>query len=146
MAKIIIATLLVVLVTIGIFAYGEGLFESKPALKLKVTTGLDENESIKVTNITFEQIKVSFFYKRTDSQVKFPEINTYARANTINTEPSSFWASTPLLDDIGIYDLLVVFRDGKEPNVNDTSIMPIKITDHKGKIIYKTTAFYEWTD
>ena len=121
-----------------------GITNPKPALRMTVTTGYDENNTVVVTNMTFEQTTVPFYYKRVDNSAKFPEINVYARYNTMSSEPMSYWASTFRPNDEGNYTLLMTFRDGKEPKPEDFLLLPIKITDSFGNQESKKTAFYEW--
>jgi hypothetical protein len=140
--KVIVVLLLVMSATLYMYSTK---IESKPALDIIITTGFDENGTIKVTNMTFEQTSVPFFYKTTDNRAEFPEINVIARYNSITSEPSSYWASYKYNPETeGKYILKVVFRTGKEPNVEDLLILPVKITDFRGNVIYKTTAFYGW--
>jgi hypothetical protein len=146
MGKTTLLLLLISIVVLGFWANSIGTFDEKPALKLVVTTGLDEKNTVKVTNITFEQTTVPFFYKRVDSPAQFPEINIFVKSNNEQAESMSYWAAVKRTNDDGVYTLTLTFRDGKEPKVNDTLILPIKLTDFKGKQIYRTTAFYGWSD
>ena len=113
-----IILLLIMVASAVIIVNNTGITISKPALKMTVTTGIDNN-TIKVTNMTFEQTTVPFYYKRVDSPAKFPEINVYARYNEMTSEPASYWASVTRPRDEGTYSLTMIFRDGKEPNVGD---------------------------
>lgn len=144
MSKTTLVIVLLAIIATGMYMNSIGFTDSKPALKITITTGLDENETVKATNIEFEQTTVPFFYKRVDSVTQFPEISTIARRNNMMSEPISFWASTPRPDDIGVYTIMMTFRDGKEPKTNDSLILPLKFTDVTGYLVYKTTAFYGW--
>jgi hypothetical protein len=144
--KIWIIMILLMSVSAIVIGNNTGIFESKLALKLVVTTSLDENNTVKITNITFEQTTVPFYYKRVDSPTQFPEINVFVKSNIEQAESISYWSAVKRTDDEGIYTLILIFRDGKAPKVNDTLILPIKLTDFKGKQIYRTTAFYGWTE
>lgn len=145
--KQIISNLILLSIISGIF-FGIGYIlynAQKPVLDITITTGFDENETLKITNVSFVQSYESFIYKTIDSQANFPEINIIARNNEFTSEPISYWASTkynPARENT--YVVRMTFRNEKEPKTNDTLILPIKMTDHKGKIVYKTTAFYEW--
>lgn len=145
-AKIVIA--LVILTTI-LVASGSALYQkvdgmSSPALKLTITTNISELGTAQVSNITFEQTSVPFVYKKGHSQVTFPDISVNAKSSNIDAEPMSYWAAEPRPDDEGEYELMVIFMDGKEPKTNDTLFLPVRLTNFRGNIIYKTTAFYRW--
>ncbi len=144
MSKITIVILLLSLITVGIWANSIGTFDSSPALKLVVTTGFDNNNTLKITNITFEQTTVPFFYKKVDSPTQFPEISVFVKSNKEQAESISYWSAIKRTNDEGSYTLTLTFRDGKAPKVNDTLILPVKLTDFKGRQIYRTTAFYGW--
>ena len=141
-----IIILLLILTVSGYYLYQHGveLGVAKPALILKVSTNLSEKGAIQVNNVTFEQSRVVFFYKRADSIPSFPEIEVNARLNMLDTAPASYWASTPYTDEEGLYELKIYFRDGKEPKQGDILILPIRIIGSTAVIMYKTTAFYQW--
>lgn len=114
------------------------------ALKLTISTNLSGNNTPTVNNLTFEQANVPFFYKRSDSIVDFPDVNAVIRLNSLQSEPISYWASSRRNDDEGIYTLTSVFRDGKEPKPGDMLIITLRLTNFRGNVEYKTTAFYDW--
>ena len=138
--------LLLMVVSAVLIGNNSGIFNGKPALKMVVTTDLDRNGSVKVTNVTFEQINLPFFYKKSDVPAKFPEINVFGRIDNLSSAPSSFWAAAFRPDDVGVYTLIMTFKDRREPKVGDLLILPIKLTDFMGYQEYKTTAFYIWTN
>jgi len=144
MGKVTIAILLLMITAALVIGNNTGIFGSKPALKLVVKTGLDNNGTVKVTNMTFEQTTVPFFYRRADVPAKYPDINAYVRYDTINSEPKSYWSSVYRTDDEGLYTLILTFRNGKEPKLNDTLIISTKVTNFNGDIESKSTAFYGW--
>lgn len=141
----IIVVLLIFSVS-GYYLYQHGVDYglAKPALILKISTNLSEEDGAPmVNNITFEQSSVVFFYKRADSIPSFPEIEVNARINMLDTSPASFWASTPYKEE-GVYELTLLFRDGNEPKPGDVLIIPLRIINIRGVPMYKTTSFYEW--
>lgn len=142
--KYIIAILLIFSVS-GYYIYQHGieLGVTKPALILKVTTNLSEIGAVRVSNITFEQSSVVFFYKRADSIPNFPEIEVSARLNALDTAPATYWASTPYKDE-GYYEIKLFFRDNNEPKKGDILIIPLRIIGSTGVVMYKTTSFYLW--
>lgn len=129
---------------LAIYANNTGITDSKPALKMIIITGVDDNNTVQVMNMSFKQTTVPFYFKRADSPAKFPEINVYARYNEMATEPVSYWASAFRPNDEGIYTLTMTFKDGKEPKVGDLLLLPIKITDSFGNQESRTTSFYIW--
>lgn len=139
--KIVIVIFVIIMAT---YINSTGFTDSKPALKMTITTGLNENNTVTITNMTFEQTTVPFYYKRVDSPTQFPEISVYARTNDKKSDVISFWSAVKRTSDDGIYTLTMTFRDGKEPNPEEMLILAVKLTDFKGKQIYKTTAFYGW--
>ncbi|TFH47192.1 MAG: hypothetical protein E4G94_00735 [ANME-2 cluster archaeon] len=116
---------------------------TKPALVLKVS--LSENDDNPMfNNVTFEQSQVMFFYKTTDKSAEFPEINAQARLNTLNAPPATYWAGSSYKGE-GTYELRLYFLNGQEPEPGaDILIIPIRVTDFRGTIMNKTTAFYMW--
>ena len=145
-AKIVIA--LVVLTTI-LVASGSALYQkvdemSSPALKLTITTNISELGTAQVSNMTFEQTSVPFIYKKGHSEVTFPDISVNAKSSSIDAEPMSYWAAEPRPNDEGEYELMIVFMEDKEPKTNDTLFLPVRLTNFRGNIIFKTTAFYRW--
>lgn len=145
-AKIVIA---LVILTMILVASGSALYQkvdnmSSSALKLTITTNLSEVGTVRVSNIIFEQTSVPFIYKKGHSQVTFPDISVNAKNSNIEAEPISYWAAEPRPNDEGEYELMVVFMKGKEPQTDDMLLLPVRLTNFRGNIIYKTTAFYEW--
>jgi hypothetical protein len=126
-----------------IYKHGVEMGLAKPALLLKVSINETEIGAPKINNVEIEPSSVVFFYKRTDSIVDFPEIDVNARANRLDSEPISYWASTKY-DRDGVYELKLMFRDGREPKKGDVLLMPIRVVGHRGVILFKTTAFYCW--
>ncbi|MCZ7399874.1 MAG: hypothetical protein O8C62_09425 [Candidatus Methanoperedens sp.] len=126
-----------------IYQHGVDLGLEKPALILKVSTNLTDEGTPRVNNVTFEQSSVPFFYKTTDTAPNFPEIDVNARINNVDSIPASFWASVHYTGE-DTYTLKVFFKSGSEPKKGDILIMPIRITNYRGAVDYKTTAFYEW--
>lgn len=140
---ILVIVLSTVLASTGYGAYIKLNAMSSPALKLVISTNMSDNGTVQVNNMTFDQTTVSFMYKKGNSEVTFPDINVAAKK--LNSEPISYWAAKPRPDTEGVYELMVVFIEGKEPIVNDTLFLPVRLTNYKGDILYKTTAFYQWT-
>ncbi|MDF1531712.1 MAG: hypothetical protein P1P72_05260 [ANME-2 cluster archaeon] len=144
-AKIIVALILtVVLIASGYALYLKVDAMSSPALKMTISTNFSELGTPQVSNITFEQTTVPFIYKKGHSEVTFPDISVNAKTNNIEAGPISYWAATPRPDDEGVYELTVLFMEGKEPKTDDMLLLPVRLTNFRGNIIYKTTAFYEW--
>lgn len=146
MNKIIWVIVLIIIGSVLIYTYEtNATFDSKPALKIVVTTNPDENDTIKILNMTFEQTTIPFFYKRIDSPASFPEISIMTRYNTLNSEPMAFWSARPYSPETeGSYALTITFRDGKEPKVGDILILSVKTIGYGERLIEKKTAFYEW--
>ncbi len=146
MSKTTLVIMLLVIIAAAMYVNSTGITNSKPALKMVITSGFDENDTVKVTNMTFEQVSLPFFYASRDTAPKFPEINVFGRIDNLSSGPSSFWASAYRPDDEGVYTLTMVFREGQEPKNGSILILPVKMTDWAGRTIYKTTAFYEWKE
>jgi hypothetical protein len=140
----IIAVLLIISLS-GYYLYQHGVEYgiAKPTLILKVSTNMSYEGNPMVNNITFEPSSVVFFYKQADSIPAFPEIEVQAKRNELDAAPASFWASTAYKGD-GVYELRLLFRDGNEPQSGDILIIPLRIIDFEGRIMYKTTSFYLW--
>ena len=123
---------------------GSMLNIGKPALKLTISTGINESDgSPIITNITFEQTKV--IYKGTDVQVEFPDISVIARNESLLAAPVSYWAAEPWAEGKEKYVLTITFRDSFTPKTGDLLILTIRFTGIRGNILGKNTAFYEWT-
>lgn len=140
---IALVILAMVLVATGYVAYNKLDALSSPALKLFVSANM-ANGTLEVTNITFEQTTVPVIYKKGNSIVAFPDISVSAK--NLKSEPISYWAAESWDKDESesIYELTVVFIEGKEPMINDSLLLPVRLTNYNGEIIYKTTAFYDW--
>lgn len=115
----------------------ESAIDSKPGLDIQVTV-----EDDVITNITMEQIHLPIYYKSSSGKVEFPDISANARLNDIMAPPISYWTSSPYNGD-GIYKMTLVFLNAT-PATNDTLLIPIRITDMRGHIFLKQTAFYGW--
>ena len=141
----------IIIILLGIFSLGgyylyqrsTDLGLTKPALIVTVFTNLTQDGIPGIYNATFEQSSIPFFYKRTDTSPEFPEIDVNVRLNALDSAPASFWASIHYTGE-DTYTFKVFFKDGKEPKKGDILIMPIRITNSRGYIDYKTTAFYAW--
>jgi len=111
--------------------------ETKPGLSLEITVKDDV-----VTNVSMKQVELPFFYKQTSGTVDFPDISVNAKPGQLEAKPITYWASSPYSGD-GIYTMTLSF-DGTIPKVDDFLILPIRITNDRGHIIYKQTGFYTW--
>jgi hypothetical protein len=134
---IIIIMVLILAVIASIYAVSTKI-ETKPGLRLDVAV-----EDYKVTNVTMEQLSLPFFYKQSSGKVVFPDISVNAKLNGMESKPVSYWASESFKGD-GKYILTLTFEDASPPNATDILLLPIRVTDMRGHVIYKTTAFYEW--
>lgn len=115
----------------------------KPALKLTVSTGINESDgSPVITNITFEQTRV--IYKGTDTRVEYPEISVVARKDSIRAPPVTYWAAQPWIEGNETYTLTLSFRESYTPETGDFLILTIRFTGLRGFILGRNTAFYEW--
>jgi hypothetical protein len=110
---------------------------TKPAIELQITVKDDV-----VTNVTMEQVNLPFFYKQTSGKVNFPDISVNAKPDMLEAKPITYWASSPYTGD-GIYTMTLTFEESS-PKIDDFLILPIRITDTRGHIIYKQTGFYTW--
>lgn len=149
MAQIAIA-IIVMAVIIGLcYQYGgsilSGMNLTKPALKIKISTDINEStKNLEVTNLAFEQTNVSKMFRSVDSPAEFPNIDVEAKSNTIYSEPISYWASEKRTDVNKTYNFVLTFRDNSTVNVGDLLILSVRMSDFRGNLEYKTTAFYEW--
>lgn len=142
---IYIAVILIAVIFGALYFYktGSTLNVGKPALKLTITTGINESdESPIITNLTFEQTQV--IYKGADAQVEFPDISVIARNDSILAAPVTYWASEPWVEGKDKYNLTLSFRDTFTPKAGDILILTVRFTGIRGYIIGKHTAFYEW--
>jgi hypothetical protein len=112
---------------------------------LKISTDLIEGIP-SITNVTFEQSSVVFFYKATETSPRFPEIDANARINDFASGPSTYYAAAPFdfSKKSANYTVQLFFRDGKEPKQGDILFIPIRISGYTGTVLYKITAFYDW--
>ena len=140
----------IIIIAISVIAFGlyinKDIFNPSPALKLSISTNLSTANTPRISNISFEQTTVPFFYKKGDTKVEFPDINAFIKSNEAQSEQISFWASQVRKNDEDDYTLTLVFRDGEEPKTDDLLLIRLSLTDIKGRVIYKTTAFYGWMD
>lgn len=143
---------IIVIALIGLSYLNVGRIENalnltKPALKITLTTGINESLSddlIQVTNMTFEQTTVPIFYRSSDSPAEYPDIDIEAKANTVTAPPVSYWVSFKRLDNKGKYDFVLTFRDPYVPQKGDMLFLTVRMNDFRGVLEYKSTAFYSW--
>jgi hypothetical protein len=123
---------------------GDRLNIWNPALKLTITTGVNESDgSPTITNITFEQTRV--IYKGTDAKVNYPDISVMARNESVAAAPVSYWAAEPWVEGNNkTITLTLSFRETYLPKNGDLLILTIRFTGIRGYILGKNTAFYEW--
>lgn len=144
----VLITVIVIAVIVGtlylsIDKIGSILNIGKPALKLTISTGVNESDgSPIITNITFEQTQV--IYRGTDAKVDYPDISVIARNESIMAAPVSYWAAEPWVEGKEKYTLTLTFRDSFTPKTGDILILTIRFTGIRGYILGKKTAFYEW--
>jgi hypothetical protein len=127
----------IVLILSAIFGYRAAMDKTKYGISLEITVKDDV-----VTNVIMEQVKLPFFYKQTSGTVNFPDISVNAKPDMLEAKPVTYWASSPYTGD-GIYTMTLTF-EGSPPKSDDFLILPIRITDERGHIIYKQTGFYTW--
>lgn len=144
--KIVAVLALVILFAgaIGYFVYGNINTESRPSLKMTITTELNETTELPIiTNVTFEQSTVPFYYVKADTPPKFPDITVETKIGAVKNPPAGYrvGAFRPVE---GTYNLTVTFMNGSEPKTGDLLILAIRLSDFRGVIIKKTTAFYDW--
>lgn len=122
---------------------GSTLNIGKPALKMTISTGINESDGAPIiTNITYEQTQV--IYKGADAQVDYPDISVIARNESILAAPVSYWAAKPWVEGEKVYELTLTFRESYTPKKGDILILTIRFTGIRGYILGKNTAFYEW--
>lgn len=122
---------------------GSMLNIGKPALKLTISTGINESDgSPTITNITFEQTQV--IYKGSDTKAGFPDISVVARNESLMAAPVTYWAAQTWVEGEKNYTLTLTFRDSFTPKTGDLLILTIRFTGIRGYILGKNTAFYEW--
>ncbi len=122
---------------------GSMLNIGKPALKLTISTGINESDgSPTITNITFEQTQV--IYKGSDAKAEFPDISVVARNESLVAAPVTYWATQPWVEGEKNYTLTLTFRDSFTPKTGDLLLLTIRFTGIRGYILGKNTAFYEW--
>jgi hypothetical protein len=107
-----------------------------PALDMIVTVNRTA-----ITNVTFEQTTVPYYYIRKDTPTDFPEVSAVARPNELESLPISYWASVHTPQE-GIYNMRMVFKTN--PQVNDTLIITLRYSVFGGTVIDKRTAFHIW--
>lgn len=122
-----------------------GLNMTKPAMKLTISTGINSTtEDLEITNITFEQTNVSRMYRSVDSPVEFPNIEVEGKVNTVSSAPITYWTSYKRINPTDKYEMILTFREPYKPSTDDVLLLIIKMNDFRGKLEYKTTAFYAW--
>lgn len=115
----------------------------KPALKLTISTGINESDgSPTITNMTFEQTRV--IYKGADVKVEFPDISVVARNESILAAPVTYWAAQPWEEGQEKYTFTLTFRETYTPEKGDFLVITTRFTGLRGYILGKNTAFYEW--
>ncbi len=140
---VIVIALIIGAIYVSIGKTGNLLNMGRPALKLTISTGINESDgSPIVTNVTFEQTRV--IYKGADAEVNYPDISVIARNESILAAPVSYWAAQPWVEDENNYTLTLTFRDSFTPKTGDLLILTIRFTGIRGYILGKNTAFYEW--
>lgn len=151
MRKTTIAITVILIIAIGLsYLYIDkienALIPSKPALKLTIDTDINESLSdlLLITNMTIEQTTVPIFYRSVDSPVEFPDINVEGRNDTVKSSPVTYWASAKRTNPREIYEFILTFREPYVPNTGDVLILTVRMNDFRGKLEYKTTAFYDW--
>jgi len=140
---VIVIAIIIGAAYVSIGKIGSTLNIGRPALKLTISTGINESDgSPIITNITFEQTRV--IYKGEDAQVEFPDISVTARNESLLSAPVSYWASQPWKEGNEKYTMTLTFRDSFTPKKGDLLILTIRFTGIGGYILGKNTAFYEW--
>ena len=145
-----VAIIVILLIAIGLSYLYIGKIEnvlipSKPALKLTLSTDYnDTGDFIAITNMTFEQTTVPVFYRGVDSPVVFPDIDVEGRNETIVTAPVTYWAAEKRVKTNDTYVFTLTFREPYVPKPDDFLILTVRMNDFRGKLEYKTTAFYDW--
>jgi hypothetical protein len=147
--QLLIAIIVIALVIGTSYQYGgrilSGINFTKPVVKLTISTGINSTtEDLEITNITFEQTQVSKLYRSVDSPVEFPNIEVEGKVNTVASAPITYWASYKRTNPTDKYELILTFREPYRPSTGDVLLLIIKMNDFRGKLEYKTTAFYEW--
>jgi len=142
--KMIVWLAVILVAGVLVLSTQSDMLKDSPALKLTVITELNESSDLpSVTNVTFEQTTVPFYYKKADTPPKFPDINIETKIGAVKNPPVAYRAGE-FRPVEGTYYLTVVFMNGSEPKTGDLLIMAIRLSDFKGAVIKKTTAFYEW--
>ena len=140
---IIVIALIIGAVYVSFDKIGSTLNIWKPALKLTISTGINESDgSPIVTNVTFEQTQV--IYKGADAKVDYPDISVIARNESLVAAPVTYWAAQPWVEGNENYTFTLTFRDSFTPKTGDFLILTIRFTGIRGYILGKKTAFYEW--
>ena len=145
-----IAIIVILFIVIGLsYLYSDKienvLIPSKPALKLTMSTGYnDTGDFLVITNMTFEQKTVPVFYRSADSPAIFPDIDVEGRNDSVVTAPVTYWASAKRVNLNQTYEFILTFRKPYVPKTGDMLILTVRMNDFRGKLEYKTTAFYGW--
>ena len=120
---------------------------TKPALKITLTTGINESlgdDLMQVTNMTFEQTTVPVFYRSADSPAEYPDIDIEAKANTVTASPATYWTSFKRVNQKDAYNFVLTFREPYVPQKGDMLFLTVRMNDFRGVLEYKSTAFYSW--
>lgn len=148
LAIIVIAVIaLIGLIYLNVGRAEDALKLTKPALKITLTTGINESlgeDLIQVTNMTFEQTTVPIFYRSSDSPAEYPDIDIEAKANTVTAPPVSYWISFKRMNQKDKYDFVLTFREPYVPQKGDMLFLTVRMNDFRGVLEYKSTAFYSW--
>lgn len=145
-----IAIIVILIIAIGLsYLYMDKienvLIPSKPALKLTISTDYnDTGDFLVVTNMTFKQTTVPVFYRSIDSPAVFPDIDVEGRNETVTAAPVTYWASAKRVKTNETYAFTLTFRESYVPKPDDLLILAVRMNDFRGKLEYKTTAFYSW--
>lgn len=150
MRKTTTAVIVILLIAIGLsYLYIDkienGLIPSKPALKLTISTDYNDTaDLLLITNMTFEQTAVPVFYRSVDSPAIFPNIETEGRINSVTSAPVTYWVSAKRVNINETHEFILTFREPYVPKVGDILLLVVRMNDFRGKLEYKTTAFYDW--
>lgn len=148
--KTVVAIIVILLIAIGLsYLYIDKienvLISSKPALKLTMSTDYNETgDFLVITNMTFEQTTVPVFYRSVDSPAIFPDIDVEGRNGSVIATPVTYWASAKRVKTNETYVFTLTFRESYVPKSDDLLILTVRMNDFRGKLEYKTTAFYGW--
>jgi len=145
-------TFIIVIALIGtLYLYADRieneLHLTKPALKVTVTTWINKSldeDLIQVKNMTFEQTTVPIYYQSVDSPVEFPDINIEGKVGSITAVPVTYYQSQKREATEGNYTFILTFREPFEPKQGEVLLLPVRMNDFRGVLVYKQTNFYAW--